>query len=51
MNMVEFDIREYGYRYNKLSTDNFFAGMNIQYPYPLPNEYLICRSSRFNILS
>jgi hypothetical protein len=51
MGMVEFGIREYGYRYNKVSTDNFFAGMDIQYPYPLPNGYLTCEPFGFNILS
>jgi hypothetical protein len=28
MGMVEFGIREYGYGYNKVSTDNFFVGMD-----------------------
>jgi hypothetical protein len=37
--MVEFGIRGYDYGYNKVSTGNFFAGMDIQYPYPLPNGY------------
>jgi hypothetical protein len=39
------------YGYNKVYTDNFFAGMDIQYPYPLPNGYLTCGPSGFNILS
>jgi hypothetical protein len=26
--MVEFGIRGYGYGYNKVSVDNFFAGMD-----------------------
>jgi hypothetical protein len=49
MGMVEFDIRGYGYRYNKVSADIFFAGMDIQYPYPLPlpNGYLTCGTSGF----
>jgi hypothetical protein len=47
MGMVEFDIRGYGYGYNKVSTDMFFAGMNIQNPYPLPSGYLTCGPSRF----
>jgi hypothetical protein len=38
--MVEFDIRGYGYGYNRVSVDIFFTGMDIQYPYPLPNGYL-----------
>jgi hypothetical protein len=45
--MVEFDIRGYRYGYNKVSVDSFFAGMDIQYPYPLPNEYLTCGPFRF----
>jgi hypothetical protein len=45
--MVEFDIRGYGYGYYKVSVDIFFTGMDIQYPYPLPNEYLIYGPSRF----
>jgi hypothetical protein len=49
--MVEFNIHGYGYGYNKVSVDNFFAGMDIRYPYPLPNGYLKCGSSEFNILS
>ena len=49
--MVEFGIREYGYGYNKVSTDNFFVCMDIQYPYPLPNGYLTCGPFGFNILS
>jgi hypothetical protein len=40
MGMVKFDIRGYSYEYNKVSADIFFAGMDIQYPYPLPNGYL-----------
>jgi hypothetical protein len=40
--MVEFDIRGYGYGYNKVSADIFFAGMDIPYPYSLPNGYLTC---------
>jgi hypothetical protein len=40
--MVEFGIRGYGYGYNKVFADIFFAGMDIQYPYPLPNGYLTC---------
>jgi hypothetical protein len=48
--MVEFGICGYGYEYNKVSADNFFAGMDIQYSYPLPNEYSTYRPSRFNIL-
>jgi hypothetical protein len=51
MSMVEFVIRGYGYEYNKVSTDNFFAGMDIQYSYSLPNGYLTCGPSEFNILS
>jgi hypothetical protein len=51
MDMVEFGIRGYGYGYNKVSADNFFAGMDIQYLYPLPNGYLTCGPSKFNILS
>jgi hypothetical protein len=51
MGMVKFVIRGYGYGYNKVFADNFFAGMDIQYPYPLPNGYLTCGPSRFNILS
>jgi hypothetical protein len=39
MGMVEFGIRGYDYGYNKVSTDNFFAG------YPLPNGYLTCGPS------
>jgi hypothetical protein len=39
------DIIKYDYGYNKVSA-NFFRG-----PYPLPNAYLICGPSRFNILS
>jgi hypothetical protein len=49
--MMEFGIRGYGYGYNKISTDNFFAGMDIQYLYPLPDGYLTCGPTRFNILS
>jgi hypothetical protein len=48
--MVEFDIRGYGYEYNKVFTEIFFAGMDIQYPYPLPNGYLTCGPSGFNII-
>jgi hypothetical protein len=48
--MVEFGIRRYGYEYNKVFADNFFAGMDIQYQYPLPNEYLTCGPYGFNIL-
>jgi hypothetical protein len=33
--MVEFGIYMYDYGYNKVSTDNFFAGMDIHYPYLL----------------
>jgi hypothetical protein len=51
MGMVEFGIFMYGYGYNKVSVDNFLAGMDIQYPYLLPNGYLTCGPSRFNILS
>jgi hypothetical protein len=47
MGIVKFDIREYDYGYNKVSEDIFFAGMDIQYPYPLPNGYLTCGSSGF----
>jgi hypothetical protein len=47
MGMVEFDIRGYDYGYNKVSADIFFAGMDIQYPYPLPNGYLTCGPSGF----
>jgi hypothetical protein len=47
MGMVKFGIRGYGYGYNKVSADIFFAGMDIQYPYPLPNGYLTCGPSRF----
>jgi hypothetical protein len=50
MGMLEFSIRGYGYGYNKVSTDNFFAGTDIQYPYPLLKGYLTCGSSGFNIL-
>jgi hypothetical protein len=32
MGMVEFGIRGYSYKYNKVSTDNFSTGMDIQYP-------------------
>jgi hypothetical protein len=49
--MVEFGIRGYGYGYNKVSANKFFAGMDIQYPYPLPNGYMTYGSSGFNILS
>jgi hypothetical protein len=35
MSMVEFNIRGYGYGYNKVFADIFFAGMDIQYPYPI----------------
>jgi hypothetical protein len=51
MGMVEFGIRGYGYGYNKVSANNFFAGMDTRYPYPLPNGYLTCGPSGFNILS
>jgi hypothetical protein len=51
MGMVEFGIRGYGYRHNKVSANNFFTGMDIQYPYPLPNGNPTCGPSRFNILS
>jgi hypothetical protein len=50
MCMVKFSIHEYSYGYNKVSVDNFFAGTDIQYTYPLPNGYLICGSSGVNIL-
>jgi hypothetical protein len=49
--MVEFGIYEYGYGYNKVSVNTFFVGMDIQYPYLLPNGYLTCGPSGFNILS
>jgi hypothetical protein len=45
--MVEFGIRWYSYGYNKVSVDIFFAGMDIQYSYPLPNGYLTCGPSGF----
>jgi hypothetical protein len=48
--MVEFGIRG-TIMNNKISVDNFFASMNIQYSYPLPNGYLTCGPSRFNILT
>jgi hypothetical protein len=51
MGMVEFGIRVYGYGCNKVSADIFFACIDIQYPYPLPNGYLTCGPSGFNILS
>jgi hypothetical protein len=51
MGMGEFGIRRYGYGYNKVFTDNFFAGMDIQYPYPLSNGYLTYGPSGFNISS
>jgi hypothetical protein len=49
--MVEFGIRGYGYGYSKVSVDIFFAGMDIQYPYLLPNGYLTGGPSGFNISS
>jgi hypothetical protein len=49
--IVEFGIYGYGYRYNKISVDTFFVGMDIQYSYSLPNGYLTCEASEFNILS
>jgi hypothetical protein len=39
MSIVEFGICGYGYGYNKVSTDIFFAGVDIQYTYPLSNGY------------
>jgi hypothetical protein len=47
MCMVEFGIRVYGYRYNKIYMDNFFAGMDIQYPYLLLlGAFVLRRSSK-----
>jgi hypothetical protein len=34
-----------------MNTGNFFSGIDIQYPYLLPDEYLTYGSSKFNILS
>lgn len=40
--MVEFVIHEYVYEYNKVFMGTCFAGMNMQYPYPLPDGYQTC---------
>jgi hypothetical protein len=48
--MVDFYIRRYGYGYYKVSTDKYFAGMDIQYSYPLPVGHMTC-GSQFSLAS
>jgi hypothetical protein len=40
--MVEFHIRGYGYGYYTVSTGNSFVGMDICYPYLLPDGHMTC---------